>query len=336
MQDKPPKSHLSARRLAPVAALLAALAPGIGGAQAAAPAGYPVKPIRLIATQPAGGNLDFVARLYAQHLSERLGRQIIVDNRGGGGGIIATELVAHAEPDGYTLLGAASSFGANPGLVAKLPYDTQRDFTPLALLAVGPNVLVVAASHPARTLKDILAAARAQPGKLNYASSGAGTATHLAGELFKYMAGLEIQHVAYKGAPASLVAVASGESDLSFAGMSGSQPLLRAGRLRALAVTTVKRWPNLPDIPTVVESGLPGYEMANWYGALGPARMPHAVVMRLQREIALIAKLNAVRERLVGDGLEPPEATPGEFDEHLAREIAKWIKLAKAARISAN
>ena len=324
------------------AALIAALAIGINAAavdaaeRVGAQAAYPAKPIRLIAAQPAGGNTDVVARLYSQHLSDRLGRQIVVDNRGGAGGIIATELVARAEPDGYTLLAVGSSFGANPGLVPKLPYDTRRDFTPLSLLAIGPNFLVVGVAYPARTVKDIIAAARAQPGKLNFASSGVATATHLAGELFKHLANIDMQHVAYKGAAASLVAVASGESDLSFAGTSGALPLIRAGKLRAIAVTTVKRWANLPDIPTVAESGVPGYEVANWYGLLGAAKMPADIVARLQREIAQIAKLEFVRERLLADGLEPSEATPKEFDEHLVREIAKWTRLAKAARISIN
>lgn len=323
-------------------ALVAALAIGSGmaathaGEFVATSAAYPTKPIRLIAAQPAGGNTDVVARLYSQQLSERLGRQVVVDNRGGAGGIIATELVARAEPDGYTLLAVGSSIGANPGLVAKLPYDTRRDFTPLSLLAAGPNIVVVGAAYPARTVKDIIAAARAHPGKLNYASAGVATATHLAGELFKYVAGIDIQHVAYKGAPPSLVAVSSGESDLSFAGMSGSLPLLRAGKLRAIAVTTIKRWPNLPDILTVAESGLPGYEVANWYGVLGPAKMPANILSRLHREIAQIAKTEYVRERLVAEGLEPLGTTPKEFDEHLVREIAKWTKLAKAAKFTIN
>jgi tripartite-type tricarboxylate transporter receptor subunit TctC len=327
------------RTFAPAAALIAALAIGIDATavdaaeRVSAPAPYPAKPIRLIAAQPAGGNTDVVARLYSQHLSDRLGRQIVVDNRGGAGGIIATELVARAEPDGYTLLAVGSSFAANPGLVPKLPYDTRRDFTPISLVAIGPNFLVVGVAYPARTVKDIIAAARAQPGKLNYASSGVATATHLAGELFKHLANIDMQHVAYKGAAASLVAVASGESDLSFAGTSGALPLIRAGKLRAIAVTAVKRWPTLPDIATVAESGVPGYEVANWYGVLGPAKMSADIVARLQREIARIAKLDSVRERLLADGLEPSEATPKEFDEHLVREIAKWTTLAKAARI---
>ena len=330
------------RVVAPAVALIAALAGGIstgvGHAAGAveAPAAYPTKPIRLIAAQPAGGNTDVVARLYSQQLNVRLGRQIVVDNRGGAAGVIATELVARAEPDGYTLLAVGSSFGANPGLMAKLPYDTRRDFTPLALLAVGPNILVVGVAYPARTVQDIITAARARPGKLNIASSGVATATHLAAELFKYLAKVDLQHVAYKGAPAAMVAVSSGESDLIFAGMASSLPLIRAGKLRAIAMTTVKRWPNLPDIATVAESGVPGYEVANWYGLLGPAKMPADIVARLQREIAQIAKLDLVRERLVADGLESSEATPQEFDAHLVREITKWTKLAKAARISVN
>ena len=342
MINRAPAIAVIDRRLRPGAAIraFAALALAISAAavdsaeHANAPAVYPLKPVRLIAAQPAGGNTDVVARLYSQQLSDRLGRQIVVDNRGGAGGIIATELVARAEPDGYTLLAVGSSFGANPGLVTKLPYDTRRDFTPIALLAVGPNVLVLRLAYPARTVNEIIAAARAQPGKLNYASSGVATATHLAGELFKYLADIDMQHIAYKGAPASLVAVSSGESDLSFAGMSGALPLIRAGKLRAIAVTTLKRWPNLPDIATVAESGLPGYDVTNWYGVLGPAKMPADIVARLQREIAQIAKLEYVRMRLVADGLEPSELTPKEFDAHLVREIAKWIKLAKAARIN--
>ena len=297
---------------------------------------YPVKPIRLIAAQPAGGNTDVVARLFSQQLSERFGRQIVVDNRGGAAGIIATELVARAEPDGYTLLAVGSSIGANPGLTAKLPYDTRRDFTPLSFLAVGPNILVVGVASPLKSVKDILQAARAQPGKLNYATSGVATATHLAGELFKFTARIDMLHIAYKGAPAAMVAVSSGESDLSFAGMSSALPLIRAGKLRALAVTTVKRWPNLPEIPTVAEDGLPGYEASNWYGVFGPAKMPAAVVTLLQREIARIAKLDFIRERLAVDGLEPVASTPQEFEAHFVREIEKWTRLAKAAKISAN
>jgi tripartite-type tricarboxylate transporter receptor subunit TctC len=314
-----------------------ALAAGIGMSDAAdvTPA-YPVKPIRLIAAQPAGGNTDVAARLYSQQLAERFGRQIVVDNRGGAGGIIATELVARAEPDGYTLLAVGSSFGANPGLVARLPYDTRRDFTPLSFLAVGPNVMVVGVTSTVRSVQDVIAAARAQPGKLNYATSGVATATHLAGELFKYLVNIDMQHVAYKGAPAAMVAVSSGETDLSFAGMSSALPLIRAGKLRPLAVTTARRWPNLPDLATVAESGVPGYEASNWYGIFGPARMRADVVALLQREIARIAKLDFVRERLVADGLEPSPSTPQEFDAHVVREIEKWIKLAKAAKISAN
>jgi tripartite-type tricarboxylate transporter receptor subunit TctC len=313
---------------------IAACAPPLGAADNA-PA-YPLKPIRLIAAQPAGGNTDVVARLYAQQLSERFGRQIVVDNRGGAGGIIATELVARAEPDGYTLLAVGSSFGANPGLGTKLPYDTRRDFIPLSMLAAGPNVIVVGTASPAKSVKDIIAAARAQPGKLNYASSGVATAVHLAGELFKYTASVDVLHIAYKGAPAAMVAVSSGEADLGFAGMASALPLIRAAKLRALAVTTVQRWPNLPDVATVAESGVPGYEASNWYGLFGPAKMRADTVALLQREIARVAKLDFVRERLVADGLEPVVSTAQEFDAHVVREIDKWTKLAKAAKISSN
>ena len=319
-------------------ALTALVIAAVGGMVGAADqtAVYPVKPVRLIAAQPAGGNTDVVARLYSQLLSERFGRQIIVDNRGGAGGIIATELVARAEPDGYTLLAVGSSFGANPGLVAKLPYDTRRDFTPLSFLATGPSVVVTGMASSLRGIQDVIDAARAQPGRLNYATSGVATATHLAGELFKYLAKIDMQHIAYKGAPAAMVAAASGETNLSFAGMSSALPLIRAGKLRPLAVTTVKRWPQLPDIATLAESGVPGYEASNWYGLFGPAKMPADIVALLQREIARIARLDFVRERLVTDGLEPAVSAPQEFDAHVGREIEKWLKLARAAKISAN
>jgi tripartite-type tricarboxylate transporter receptor subunit TctC len=317
--------------------VLFALAAVAAAADAADPAtAYPIKPVRLIAAQPAGGNTDVVARLYAQLLSERFGRQIIVDNRGGAGGIIATELVARAEPDGYTLLAVGSSFGANPGLVAKLPYDTRRDFTPLSFLAAGPSLVVVSATSPLRSVQDVIDATRAQPGRLNYATSGIATATHLAGELFKYLAKVDMQHIAYKGAPAAMVAASSGETNLSFAGMSSALPLIRSGKLRPLAVTTLKRWPHLPDVATLAESGVPGYEASNWYGLFGPAKMRADIVALLQREIARTAKLDFVRERLVTDGLEPSISTPQEFEAHVVREIEKWIKLARVAKISSN
>ena len=217
----------------------------------AAAADYPTRPIRLIVAQTAGGNSDMVARAYGQRLSERLGQQIVVDNRGGGSGIIATELVVNAQPDGYTLLLSPTAHAINPSLIAKLPYDTQRDVKAISLLGIGYNIMVVNQNHPARTVRDLINAAKARPGKVTYASSGTAGASHLTGELFRTMAGIDILHVAYKGAPASLTALVGGEIDFSFSSMASTLPLVRSGRLRALGVSSPERWPSLPEIPTV-------------------------------------------------------------------------------------
>jgi len=302
----------------------------------AEPGGYPVRPVRMIVGQPPGGNADYTARLYAQRLSERLGVQFVVDNRAGGGGVIATELVARAQPDGYTLFLAHTAVGTNPALIAKLPFDTRRDLAPVSLVVAGPNIVVVGAGSALRSIPDVIAAARARPGRLNYASSGVATATHVAGELFKSMAKVDMQHVAYKGAPAAMIAITTGESDLSFAGMAGALPLVRGGKLRAIAVTGEKRWPTLPDIPTVSESGVPGYECLAWYALFGPARLPSSIVNSLHREVAAISKSDDVRSRMMAEGLEPLGGTPQALGDFLAREIEKWVRLAKSAGITAN
>jgi tripartite-type tricarboxylate transporter receptor subunit TctC len=310
-------------------------------AQAAEQAGkaagaYPARPIRFVVAQTAGGNADFVARSYAQRLSERLGQQFVIDNRAGGGGVIGSEVVARALPDGYTLLLAPTSHGINPALMAKLPFDARRDFTPISLLALGPNLLVFHNALPAKNVQELLAAVRAQPGRLRFSSSGVASSPHLAGELFKFMTGLDMQHVAYKGGPAAVVAVVSGESEVSFASMPSALPLVRSGRLRAIAVTSAKRWPPLPELPTVAESGIPGYENSIWQAMFAPAKLPQAIVDRLHREIAEVAKLPDLRERLMADGSEPLGTTPQELAEFVGREIAKWQKVVKAANLKAE
>jgi len=294
---------------------------------------YPAKSVRLIVGQPAGGNADLTARVYGQKLSERLGVQFVVDNRGGGGGVIATELTARALPDGYTLFLAHTAIGTNPALIEKLPFDTRRDLAPISLLSSGPNVVVVGAGHTLRSIADVIAAAKARPGKLNYSSSGVATSTHVSGELFKFMAKVDLQHVAYKGAPASMIAVTTGEADLSFAGMAGALPLVRGGKLRAIATTGEKRWSGLPDIPTVAESGVPGYESSAWYGLFGPAKLPAALVDKLYREVSTISQLQDVKSRMMTEGLEALGTKPKELGEHLAREIAKWTELAKTGAL---
>ena len=299
-------------------------------------ADYPTRPIRLIVAQTAGGNSDMVARAYGQRLGEKLGQQIVVDNRGGGSGIIATEIVVNAQPNGYTLLLSPTAHAINPSLIAKLPYDTQRDEKAISLLGIGYNILVVTQNHAARTVRDLINSAKARPGKVTYASSGTAGASHLTGELFRVMAGIDILHVAYKGAPASLTALVSGEIDFSFSSMSSTLPLVRGGRLRALGVSSPERWPSLPEIPTVSEAGVPGYESSSWQGLFGPAKLPVNLVTRLHRELADIAKTADMQKRLSNEGLLPQGTTPQEFEKFIAVEIAKWAKVVKAAGITAR
>ncbi len=301
-----------------------------------AAADYPTRPIRLIVAQTAGGNSDMVARAYGQRMGERLGQQIVVDNRGGGAGIIATELVVNAQPDGYTLLLSPTAHAINPSLIAKLPYDTLRDVKAISLLGIGYNILVVTQNHTARTVRDLINTAKARPGKITYASSGTAGASHLTGELFRVMAGIDILHVAYKGAPASLTALVGGEIDFSFSSMSSTLPLVRSGRLRALGVSSPERWPTLPDIPTVSEAGVPGYESSSWQGLFGPAKLPAALVTLLHREVAEIAKTADMQKRLSNEGLLPQGTTPQAFEKFIAVEIAKWAKVVKAAGIAAR
>lgn len=297
---------------------------------------YPAKPIRLIVAQTAGGNSDMVARAYAQRLGERFGQQIVVDNRGGASGIVATELVVNAQPDGYTLLLAPTAHAINPSVHAKLPYDTLRDVKAISLLGIGYNVLVVNQNHAARSVRDLLNAARAQPGKLTYASSGTAGAAHLTGELLRVMANIDILHVPYKGAPASLTALVGGEIDFSFSSMASTLPLVRSGRLRALGVSSPQRYPALPDVPTVAEAGVPGYESSSWQGLFAPAKLPAALVDLLHREVAAIAKTADMHKRLSAEGLLPQGTSPQEFEKFIAAEIAKWGRVTKAAGIAAR
>lgn len=305
-------------------------------ASAAAAQAYPTKPIRLVVAQSAGGNADFVARAYAQRLSERVGQQIVVDNRAGGAGIIGAETVARALPDGYTLLLAPTGFSINVGLYPKLPYDPQRDFTAVSLLGMSYAVVVVGPQSPVRSVKDLIELAKAKPGQLHFASSGVAAATHLAGELFNSMAGVKMVHVPYKGAPPALVDLAAGRVDVMFASPPSAMPLVRSGRLRALATTGAKRAAYLPEAPTVAEAGVPGYQNTIWQALLAPAKIPPAVLTRLSRELADIAKQPELRERLAADGTEAIGSSPQEAAKHIASEIATYTKLAKAIGLKAQ
>ena len=291
---------------------------------------YPIKPIRLVVAQSAGGNADFVARAYAQRLAERVSQQIVVDNRPGAAGIIGSEIVARALPDGYTLLLAPTGFSINPGLYAKLPFDPQRDFAPVSLLGISYAVVVVSPQSAVRNVQDLIALAKSKPGQLHFASSGMAAATHLAGELFNSMAGVSIVHVAYKGAPPALTDLVGGRVDVMFASPPSALPLVRSGRLRAIATTGSKRAAYLPELPTVSESGVPGYENTIWQAMLAPARTPTVVITRLHREIAGIAQQPEMRERLAADGSEALGSTPQEASQHISAEIARYTRVIKA------
>jgi len=313
------------------ALLVAALAAEHAAAQA-----YPAKPLRMIVAQSAGGNADIVARAVGQKLAAALGQPVVIDNRGGGGGIIAADMVVKAPPDGYTLLLASSAFGVTPSLQQKLPYDPLRDLAPITLVASAPNILVVHPAQPLKSVRELVAYARANPGKLNFGSSGNGGSTHLAGELFKLMAGIDIVHVPYKGAAPALVDLLAGNVQLMFASMPSAITHVRAGRLRALAVTGARRSAAAPELPTVAETGLADFETSAWQGMFAPAATPRAIITRLHSEVARAVNLPDLKERLTAEGAEPVANTPEDFAAYLRRELPKWAKVVKAAGIRAD
>jgi tripartite-type tricarboxylate transporter receptor subunit TctC len=295
---------------------------------------YPGKPVRLIVPFAAGGGNDTVARAIAQQLSAGLGQQVYVENRAGAGGVVGAELAAKAPADGYTLfLGGVGSHAVNPKLHANLPYDPIRDFAPITLIASAPSVLVVHPSVPAGTLKEFTALAKARPGKFNYASNGNGSSAQLAAVMYESMAGVEMVHVPYKGLAPALADLLSGEVQLMFSSMVAIIPHIKAGRLRALAVTGRKRSPLLPEVPTIAESGLPGYEAGSWYGILAPAGTPRDIVMKLNAETVKALKQPEVRERLANEGAEAIGGTPEEFAAHIRAELARMGKMIADGRI---
>jgi tripartite-type tricarboxylate transporter receptor subunit TctC len=311
--------------------LFLALACCVSGAQGQA---YPSKVVRLVLPFAPGGGTDVVGRLLAQKLSPPLGQQVIVENRAGAGGRIGTELVAKSPPDGYTLLlGTSSVTGTSPALYQKLPYDMPKDFAPISQVAFTAYVVVMHPSVPVKSVKGLIALARSKPGQLTYASSGAGGAAHLAGELIASMAGVKMIHVAYKGSAPGMFSVVSGETDFMFTNTLPALPQVKNGRLRALAVTTPQRSALLPDVPTVAESGLPGFEVQQNYGVLAPAGTPREIVGRLNQEIAKAMLTDDAKSRLLADGSEARVSTPEEFEKVIVAEIAKWSKVIKQAGI---
>ena len=291
---------------------------------------YPVKPIRLVSPYPPGGANDILARIIGQKLGENLGQQIVIENRGGATGNIGAELVAKAPPDGYTLLmGQASNLSINISLMGKLPFDPIKDFAPITLVATTPNLLVVHPSLPVKTVKDLVALAKAKPGSLNYASSGSGSAGHLAAELFKQVAHVNIVHIPYKGAAPALTDVVAGQAQLYFTSPISAQPFVRGGRLRMVAVTSLKRSPSMPDIPTVAESGYPDFDVVSWWGILAPAGVPREIISKLHMQIVKILAMPDVKAKLAEQGADAASNTPEQFAAYIKSQITKWGRLIK-------
>lgn len=293
---------------------------------------YPSRPIRLIVPFAPGGGVDFVGRILGQTMGESLRTPIIVDNRGGAGGVIGSELGARATPDGYTLtMGNNSTHGVNQALNSKLPYDTIRDFSPVSLVAIGQNLLVVSNNVPAKSIKELIAIARLKPGAINFGSAGEGSQTHLSAELFKYVTKTDMVHIPYKGIGPALTALVAGrEVSLMFASMTGSLPHVEAGRLRALGVTGNSRTQFAPNIPTVAEQGIKGFETGLFYVLLGPAGLPQPLVMRLHKEVSRAVQVTTVRDRFLSQGAEPVGGSPAECAAIIRNELAIWTKLATA------
>jgi tripartite-type tricarboxylate transporter receptor subunit TctC len=291
---------------------------------------YPDKPIRYVVPYPPGGPLDAVARLLGQKVSERLGQPIIVENKPGAGGNIGADFVAKSAHDGYTILmGAVATHAINPGLYAKMPYDPVKDFTPITLIGVTPNVLVVNPAVPAKDVKEFIAYAKANPGKLNFGSGSTGSAGHLAGELFNEMAGVQMAHIPYKGAAPAMQDLIGGQIQLMFDNMASSLPQVKAGKIRALAVTTPKRASAAPELPAIAESGLPGFDISTWFGLFAPANVPKDVVAKLHTEFTRALALPDVKEKLAGLGIEPVGNKPEEFAAYIKSEAAKYGEVIK-------
>lgn len=313
-----------------------ALSAATAGTETAAQA-YPAKPVRMVVGFPAGGPTDIVSRTIAPRMSESLGQIVIVDNRGGAGGVIATEQVSKAAPDGYTvLMGTIGGIAVAMSLLPNRGYDTLRDFAPITQAVTVTNLLVVHPSVPAKNVKDLLAIARSKPGRLNYASSGNGTVTHLAGELFKLMGKVDITHIPFKGGAPALTALISGEVDLSYENSLVVTPHVRAGKVKALAVTGTKRSQLMPQLPTISESGLPGYNASGWYGLFAPAATPRAVVNRLNQEAVKALRMPDVVKTLSSQGAEPVGNTTEEFTAFVKSEIEKWSNLVKLAKMKTD
>ena len=304
---------------------------------AAAADSYPSRPVRLIAPFSAGGGVDIVARYLALKLTEKWGQQVVVDNRTGATGIIGTEIAAHSPPDGYTLiLGNAATHAVNVSLFKKLPYDAVKDFAPVTLIGRVPEMLVVHPALPAANVRELIALAKAKPGELAFGSAGAGSPPHLAGELFQFLAKVKLVHVPYKGSAPALADLIGGQISMYFSNILSAVPFVKSGRLRGLGVTSEKRSVVAPEIPTIAESGMPGYEDYNWYGILAPKGTPRAILTQLHADIGQVVRGRDMEERLTKDGAEVIASTPDEFARFIREEIDRYARIVKASGLRAE
>ena len=313
-----------------IALALLALAPIAAEAQAQT---WPNRPVRIVVPSPPAGGTDIVARVMAEHFSKAFKQQFFVENRPGAGNMIGIESVARAANDGYTFLMTASTLSLNSVLYKKVSYDPIKDFAPITLAAKAPNVLIVNPSVPAKTLPEFIALAKAQPGKLTYGTPGIGTSPHMCMELFKSMAGVDLQHIPYRGTVPALTDVMSGQINAMFSTALSAKPQIEAGKVRAFGVSTASRSGSMPDIPSIAEAGLPGYEAVQWYGFLAPAGTPAAIIAQIHAESMKALNSAEMKEKLANDGAEPSPTTPEAFATHIRDELEKWRKVAKAAGI---
>ena len=319
------------------AAVVLGIAIGLGAAMPSWAQTYPAKPVRMVVPFPPGGATDILARVVGQKLGEYLGQPVVIENRGGAGGNIGAEVVAKAPPDGYTVLFSTSGvIVVNPNLYRKMTFDPIRDFAPVAMAATHGNLLLVHPSLPVKSVKDLIALARAKPGQLNYGSGGVGTSPHLAAELFKVMTGTDLVHVPYKGGNPSVTGLLSGEVGLMFASIPSVLQHARSGRLRALAITSAQRSAVAPNLPTVAEAGVPGYQVDIWLGVLVPTGTPREVIARLNGGIIKALTAPEVKERLEPEGFEPSAMSPDEFARHIRAELPVWAKVVQAAKLRAD
>ena len=295
---------------------------------------YPTKPIRLVITYPPGGNTDLVGRALALKLGEFMGQQVVVDNRGGAGGVLGSMITAQSAPDGYTImLGTSAGMVINPLLSRKLTYDPVRDFAPVSMVVIVPQLLVINPQLPVKNVRELIAFAKAKPGYLNAGSSGVGTPNHFGTELLKWLAGVDIVHVPYKGGAPALTDLLGGQIQMAFSSVPAVLPHIKAGRLVALGVGSAKRSPALPNIPTIAEAGVPGYEYTTWYGVFAPAKTPRTLITRLNAEIVKAMETPDIKDRFTALGGDPDPGTPEELRAYMANESAKWAKIIKAANI---